>query len=71
MDSLRQQRVAKQIQKEIGELFQREGRDIWGGGALVTVTGVRITKDLQLARVLSECIFRSQTSRGLVETDTW
>jgi ribosome-binding factor A len=66
MDSLRQQRVAKQIQKEIGELFQREGRDIWGGGALVTVTGVRITKDLQIARVYLS-VFGAPDKQAMIE----
>lgn len=51
MDSLRQQRVSKQIQKELGDLFQREGNGIWGSSILVTVTRVNITRDLQLARV--------------------
>lgn len=51
MESVRQQRVSKQILKEIGELFQREGVSITGSHALVTVTGVRVTKDLQLARI--------------------
>jgi ribosome-binding factor A len=51
METLRQQKVSKQIQKELGSLFQRTGSSIWGPGALVTVTKVTVTKDLQLARV--------------------
>jgi len=50
MDSVRQQKYAKLIQKELGELFQREGRS-WYGPHFVTVTGVKITPDLGLARV--------------------
>lgn len=50
MDSVRQQKYAKLIQKELGELFQREGRN-WYGPHFVTVTGVKITPDLALARV--------------------
>ncbi|MBK9399730.1 MAG: 30S ribosome-binding factor RbfA [Bacteroidetes bacterium] len=50
MDSVRQQKYAKLIQKELGELFQREGRG-WYGPHFVTVTGVKITPDLGLARV--------------------
>ncbi len=50
MDSVRQQKYAKLIQKELGELFQREGRN-WYGPHFVTVTGVKITPDLGLARV--------------------
>jgi len=66
MDSVRQQRVSKQIQKELGELFQREGSSLWGGHALVTVTGVRITRDLQLARVHLS-VFGTGEKRELVE----
>ncbi|MFN5356702.1 MAG: 30S ribosome-binding factor RbfA [Bacteroidota bacterium] len=50
MDSVRQQKYAKLIQKELGELFQREGSG-WYGPHFVTVTGVRVTPDLGLARV--------------------
>lgn len=50
MDSVRQQKYAKLIQKELGELFQREGRN-WYGPIFVTVTGVKVTPDLGLARV--------------------
>ena len=50
MDSVRQQKYAKLIQKELGEIFQREGRN-WYGNHFVTVTGVKVTPDLSLARV--------------------
>ncbi|MBL7923755.1 MAG: 30S ribosome-binding factor RbfA [Bacteroidia bacterium] len=50
MDSVRQQKYAKLIQKELGELFQKEGRN-WYGPHFVTVTGVKVTPDLGLARV--------------------
>ena len=50
MDSVRQQKYAKLIQKELGELFQREGKN-WYGPQFVTITSVKITPDLGLARV--------------------
>lgn len=50
MDSVRQQKYARLIQKELGEILQREGRN-WYGNHFVTVTGVRVTPDLGLARV--------------------
>lgn len=49
-ESKRQQRFAGVIQQDLAELFQREG-DAWTGGAFVTVTKVRITSDLAIARV--------------------
>lgn len=66
MDSLRQQRVSKQIQKELGDLFLREGNGIWGSGTLVTVTKVNITKDLQLARVYLS-IFGTEKKQDIIE----
>jgi len=50
MDSVRQQKYAKLIQKELGEIFQREGRN-WFGQHFITITSARVTPDLGLARI--------------------
>ena len=50
MDSTRQQKYNRLFQKEIGELFQREGYNFFGK-AFVTVTNVRVSPDLGIARV--------------------
>jgi ribosome-binding factor A len=65
MDSVRQQKVSKQIQKEIGEILQREGNGIWGSHGLVTVTRVTITRDLQLARIHLS-IFGAQANQDVI-----
>ena len=44
METTRQQKIAKQIQKDVAEIFQKEGAGIVRG-ALVTVTAVRISPD--------------------------
>jgi len=49
-ESKRQQRFAGVIQQDLGELFQREG-SAWAPGAFITVTRVRVTPDLAIARV--------------------
>ncbi|MGK6350548.1 30S ribosome-binding factor RbfA [Parapedobacter sp. DT-150] len=49
-ESKRQQRFAGVIQQDLGELFQREG-STWAPGAFITVTRVRVTPDLAIARV--------------------
>ncbi|WP_257659255.1 30S ribosome-binding factor RbfA [Parapedobacter lycopersici] len=49
-ESKRQQRFAGVIQQDLGELFQREG-NTWAPGAFITVTRVRVTPDLAIARV--------------------
>ena len=42
METTRQQKIAKQIQKDVAEIFQKEGAPIVRG-SLVTVTAVRIS----------------------------
>jgi len=50
MDSVRQNKIARMLQKELATLFQTEGRNLLPG-KLVTVTVVRVTPDLGLAKV--------------------
>jgi ribosome-binding factor A len=50
MDSRRQQKaVASLIKEEFTDILLREGRGIYGK-AFVTVTGVKVTPDLAIAR---------------------
>jgi len=50
MDSTRQKKISRLLQKEISELFQKEVREV-ALGVMVTVTVVRISPDLGLAKV--------------------
>jgi ribosome-binding factor A len=50
MDSTRQQKYNRLFQKEIGELFQKEGYNFFGK-AFVTVTSVRVSPDLGIAKI--------------------
>lgn len=50
MDSTRQNKISRLIQKELGEIFQRQARSHFEG-AMITVTSVSVTKDLSLAKV--------------------
>ncbi|MFC4871183.1 30S ribosome-binding factor RbfA [Negadavirga shengliensis] len=50
MESKRQQKYAKLIQKELGQIFQRESRALVGN-AMVTVTRVHMSPDLGVAKV--------------------
>lgn len=52
METTRQQKIAKQIQKDVAEIFQKEGAGIVRG-ALVTVTAVRISPDSAMPRSTS------------------
>jgi len=49
MESKRQQKFGRQIQKDLSEIFQKEFKEIFGG-AMVTITDVKISPDLSLAR---------------------
>ncbi len=48
--SNRQLKVAKLLQKDLGEIFQKEMRSAFNN-AFITVTGIKISQDLALARV--------------------
>jgi ribosome-binding factor A len=48
--SIRQQKVARQIQSDMAEIFQRDGKPCTLG-TLVTVTAVRISPDLSYAKI--------------------
>ena len=50
METKRQQKFAGIIQKDLAEIFQREGSN-YLPSTMVTVTKVRITPDLAIARV--------------------
>lgn len=49
-ESTRQQKVARQIQKDLGEIFQQQGMAAYGG-AMISVTAVRMSPDLSFAKV--------------------
>ncbi len=50
MESKRQQKVGRQLQKDLGEIFQREVPHLFNN-AFITVTSVRVSPDLSVARV--------------------
>ena len=50
VSTTRQNKVARLLQKELGDIFQKRGREIFGN-KLATVTTVRISPDLSVAKV--------------------
>jgi ribosome-binding factor A len=50
MESKRQQKFARLIQKELAEIFQRECSHLFPG-AYISVSGVRVSPDLGVAKV--------------------
>jgi ribosome-binding factor A len=50
MDSIRQSKVSRLIQKEIAEIFQHFSREHFKG-KMISVTVVRVSKDLSVAKI--------------------
>ncbi|MGL4631586.1 MAG: 30S ribosome-binding factor RbfA [Leadbetterella sp.] len=50
MESKRQKQVSKLIQKELGDIFQRDLKSLFEGD-FVTITDVKISPDLGIAKV--------------------
>jgi ribosome-binding factor A len=50
METTRQQKIARLLQKDLGEIFQVMGRDNFPGN-MITVTKVYISPDLFIAKV--------------------
>lgn len=63
MDSTRQSKIARLIQRELSEMFQQQTRATHG--ILVSVSGVRISPDLSVARAYLS-IFPPQRSEELL-----
>lgn len=72
MDNTRQQKIAKQIRKDVAEIFGKEGADIVRG-LLVTVTAVRVSPDFGYAKIyVSVFPFeRSQELMTALEQNSW
>ena len=50
MDTTRQNKISRLIQKDMAEILQKEGRNFFSG-VLISVTNVRVSPDLSIARV--------------------
>ena len=64
MQSLRQQKIARQLQKDISEILQSEGKTLFGT-SLLSVTVVRVSADLSIARVYLS-IFGSSYKKDII-----
>ena len=72
VQTTRQQKISRQIQRDIAEILQKEGQGI-GQGAMVTVTTVRISPDFAYAKVYFS-IFpfsRNQEVMASLEKNNW
>lgn len=63
MENTRQQKIARLLQKELGEIFLLYARSVQG--TLISVTNVRVSPDLSVARIYLS-IFPSEKSGTLL-----
>ena len=66
METKRQNRINKLLQKDLGEILQLEGRNLFSG-AMLTVTKVQVTPDLGLAKIYIS-IFASKDNAATLKT---
>ena len=67
MESTRQQKIARLIQKELSEIFRQQTAKM--GNVLVSVSAVRVSPDLSIARVYLS-IFPSEKAEELIKNVT-
>ena len=65
MDTTRQQKVARQIQKDLSDIFMHSTREITQS-KMITVTVVRMSPDLNLAKVYLS-VFPSDDSNKFID----
>lgn len=63
--STRQLKVARQIQKDLSEIFQTKGMNVYGG-AMISVVHVRISPDLSVAHAWIS-VFPSQKAQEVLK----
>ena len=68
MDSIRQNKVGRLIQRDLSEMFQKECKE-FTAGAMLSVTAVRVSPDMSYARVYLS-IFPSSLTEKVLESLT-
>lgn len=64
METTRQNKIARLIQKELSDIFLKQAKSM--NGVIVSVTAVRISPDLSIARAYIS-VFPSEKSTQIVE----
>ena len=63
-ESKRQQKFGRIIQQDLGDIFLREGNS-WLPGVMITVTNVRVTSDLGIARVYLSFLYAKSSQEAI------
>ena len=64
-ESTRQQKIGRQLQRDLAEIIRSKGMAAFGG-ALVSVSGVKISPDLSVAKIYVS-IFPSDKAEAVME----
>ncbi len=63
METTRQKKVSRLLQKELGQIIQHRSAEL--GGKLITVTTVRISPDLSVAKIYLSIFPANETNKIL------
>lgn len=66
MESTRQKKVARLLQKELAEIFIRKGNEL-AHGKLISITKVRVSPDLSFAKIYIS-IFPAMNQEDILKT---
>lgn len=66
MDSIRQNKVSRLIQRDLSEMFQHECKE-YAAGAMLSITTVRVSPDLSYAKIYVS-IFPSELSDSVIKS---
>lgn len=67
MNTQRQLKFSRLIQKELGEIFQRDTKNVFGKNDLISVTEVRVSPDLGVAKIFLSFILSKNKEEKLQE----
>jgi ribosome-binding factor A len=66
METTRQNKISRLIQKDMADILQKEGKDLFNG-VLISVTKVRISPDLSVAKVYLSIFPSEKGAEMLIE----
>lgn len=66
MDSIRQNKVSRLVQRDLSEMFQHECKE-YAAGAMLSITTVRVSADLSYAKVYVS-IFPSERTEAVMQS---
>ena len=66
METTRQQKISKLLMKDLGDMFLREIPEMISERVMITVTKVRVSRDLSLARIYIS-IFAAPDKEAVLE----